>query len=202
MPAQRLGVRMVEVNDYKAQPRRHRKPVEFFNLKRRPFEIVPFMIHPVLPGETLDNMFLQSSIVSDPVANRLIGWFDEKHIFYVPLRALSVDSVQSLAPADLHSLFLDPAFTMVTNYGRAANSVPFYEFKTGIPWVSMVYEYIVRRWFRDENEATAAVGTNGRWDDYFIAQLSQRNWANSLKEEEAGTDDPDCLDVFVRRFRF
>lgn len=189
-----IQAKVVEVSDYKAQPRRFRKPREYFNLKSRPFEIVPFLCHPVLPGETLGGAFLQSSAVSDPVANRLIGWWKEYHIFYVPLRALTHESVTNrLQPDHMESMFLDPSYDPTVSYGAAANSVPYYTFKTGINWIYMLTSYIVERWFRDENEDIA--GTDQLWDDYWIAQTDQKNWANSLKEESAGADDSELAGV-------
>ena len=190
---QRTGVRVVEVNEYKQQQRRHRRPKEHFNLKHRPFEIVPFCIHPVLPMETLDSAFIQASSVSDPIANRLIGWWQEYHLFYIPIRALTQGTDFLMDPSDLNSLFLDPAFSMTTSYSVAANSVPLYSFKAGVKWVELCYKYIVSRWFRDEDESEFAASTI--WDDYYIAQIDQSNWAHSLKEEEAGTDDAELPGV-------
>ena len=183
-------VQIVEVNDYKAQPRVHRKPKEAFNLQHRPFEIVPFMCHPVLPGETLDSAFLQSTVVSDPVADRLIGWWHEYHMFYIPIRALTYGGLGFGLDQDaMNSLFLDPAYSLHTpgTYTCGANHVPSYTFKGGINWVNMCAQYIVERWFRDEDEG--ALGAADYWDDYYIAQIDQSNWAHSLKEESAGSDD-------------
>lgn len=194
MQSKRAGtsLKLVTVDEYKKQPRRHRRPREAFNIKARPFEIVPFLCHPVLPMETLDSAFLQSAVVSDPVANRLIGWWHEYHIFYVPIRALTQGPDFQIDPADLNSLFLDPTFTMNTSYTRGSNTVPFYSFKGGVSWVNMLYSYIVARWFRDEGEGSSADTT---WDDYDIAQVDQKNWAHSLKEESATGDDTELPGV-------
>ena len=50
-----------------------RTPKHTFNLVQRPYEITPFMIAPVLAGETLKNLLLQCRTVSTPLENRLIG---------------------------------------------------------------------------------------------------------------------------------
>ena len=45
---------------------------------------VPFMIAPVLPGETLENLFMEARVVSNPVQNPLIGWKQEFYLFLRP----------------------------------------------------------------------------------------------------------------------
>lgn len=187
-----VKAQIVQVNDYKRQPRRLRRPKHAFNIKSRPYEIVPFMIAPVLPGETLDNGFLQSSVVSDKIANNLIGWWKEYHVFYVPIRAMTEDASSNLSAANMESMFLDPAFNL-TSVGAmlaSANSVPFYTFKAGINWVQECYNYIVGRWFRDEGESTSPT-----WDDYHVAQIDQGNLFHSLKEESALADDSELPGV-------
>ena len=175
-------VSVVQATPYKAQQRVHRKPVEYFNLKSRPWEIVPFMCHPVLPGESLDNAFHQSSVVSDPVANRLIGWYKEYHYFYIPIRAFMVAGY--ITEADFNDLFLNPTFNIA---GASSNSVEYYTFKEGAQWVYLCHTHVVDRYFRDEDDSGIA-----NWDAYPIAQVSQNNWAHSLKEESAGADDPEA----------
>lgn len=184
MPRAQLKTQIVQVNDYKAQPRKLRRPKHTFNLRSRPYEIVPFMIAPILPGETLDSGFLQSSVVSDKIANRLIGWWKEYHLFYVPIRALTQDASSGVTAAMMESLFLNPTYNMTADLVASANSVPFYQFKGGIPWLKECYDYIVRRWFRDEGELITPT-----WDDYHIAQIDQGNIFHSLKEESTGSDD-------------
>lgn len=191
MPKVMKNVQVVQVADYKKQPRRVRSPKHSFNLKRRPYEIVPFLCAPVLPGETLDSGFLQSSVVSDKIANRLVGWWNEYHIFYVPIRALTQGAEIELSSEHMNSLFLDPAYNLATDYPVAANSAPLYQFKGGVDWVGMLNTYIVRRWFRDEGESTSPV-----WDaPYSVARIDQGNLFNSLKEESALTDDAELPGV-------
>lgn len=189
------NVQVVQVSDYKKQPRRVRSPKHSFNLKHRPFEITPMMFAPVLPGETLDSAFLQSSVVSDKIANPLIGWWQEYHFFYVPLRALTFSNYFELGEDDLNSLFLDPAFNLATTgagaYSFTANSVPFYGFKGGNKLSLMVYKYLVRQYFRDEDEDW----DEAKWDDYAIGMVDQGNLFNSLKEESVGTDDTELPGV-------
>lgn len=62
-----------------------RHPVHRFNLVTKPYQIQPFMIAPVLAGETLNFALLQSQIWSDPLASGMknIGWWCENFLFYV-----------------------------------------------------------------------------------------------------------------------
>jgi len=68
--------------------RKMRSPSHQFNLAWRPWQIQPFMVAPVLPGETMKSMLLQARAVTDPIANGLIGWWLEHYVFYVKLRDL------------------------------------------------------------------------------------------------------------------
>lgn len=65
-----------------------RRPQHTFYLRQVPFTIQPFMIAPVLPGETLENLSFQARVVTMPVLNPIIGWFCEYYFFYVKLTDL------------------------------------------------------------------------------------------------------------------
>ena len=68
--------------------RKARRPQHTFNLVTRPYGIYPFMIAPVLAGDTLKNALMQSRVVTDPIKDRLIGWWNEYYWFYVKLTDL------------------------------------------------------------------------------------------------------------------
>jgi hypothetical protein len=55
--------------------RRARRPEHRFELASTPWAITPFLIAPVLPGDTMTNLLLQARVVSDPIKNPLIGWW-------------------------------------------------------------------------------------------------------------------------------
>ena len=46
-------VQLVQTTDLKKQQRRHRRPRERFLLKYKPYELCPFLFHPVLPGDSI-----------------------------------------------------------------------------------------------------------------------------------------------------
>lgn len=68
--------------------RRHRRPTHLFQVRHYPFVIQPFMIAPVLPGETLKHAEFQARAVTSPIKNALVGWWLEHYLFYVPFSAL------------------------------------------------------------------------------------------------------------------
>ena len=63
--------------------RKSRRPSHPFQLRHMPWQIQPFLIAPVLPGETLKNILLQSRAVTKPIKNGIVGWWMEYHFFYV-----------------------------------------------------------------------------------------------------------------------
>ena len=72
--------------------RKLRNPQHSFSLKSRPWRMDPFMIAPVLPGETLKNLLLQCRAVSSRLKSPLVGWWSEYYIFYVKHRDLTSQS--------------------------------------------------------------------------------------------------------------
>lgn len=70
-----------------------RNPQHRFSLQTRPYQLQPFMIAPVLPGETMKNLLLQARVVTHPLSPdlRLVGWWNEYFFFYVKHRDLAED---------------------------------------------------------------------------------------------------------------
>ena len=58
------------VRGQKVNRRKQRHPTANFHLRTRPWQLQPFCIFPVLPGETMQNAMWKSRVVSDPVKNR------------------------------------------------------------------------------------------------------------------------------------
>jgi hypothetical protein len=81
------NVRLITESLAKTQ-RKLRKPSHSFQLRIRPWQIQPFVLAPVLPGETMKNALMQARAVSAPVKNPLVGWWYESFLFYVKLRDL------------------------------------------------------------------------------------------------------------------
>lgn len=173
------AVKVVSVDAVAKVRRAFRRPQHTFNLKAKPYEIVPFMIAPVLPGETLVNALFQSRVVSDPIQNSLIGWHKEYYWFYIPHQALDDWDTTGL----LKSMMLGT--TDVSTLKAAANDVPYYTFKAGMDFVKKCTEAVVAEYFRDEDEAVNVASI----ENYYAAQIDQEGWHHSLKKESGGTDD-------------
>lgn len=175
----RSSIQVVQASNVRQIRRTPRRPQHKFNLKAKPYEIVPFMIAPVLPGETLTNLLMQSRVVTDPIKNALIGWHQEYYFFYIKHRGLSDWDTTGL----LQSMMLDPT-TDVSSLKAGANSVPFYTFKTGMNFVAKCLDAVVKEFFRDEDEALTP-----NVELYPSAQIDQEQWYHSIKlESEAGDD--------------
>ena len=144
-----------------------RRPEHPFNLRSVPFALTPFMIAPVLPGETLESGLLQSRVVSDPIANPLVGWHKEYFWFYVKLRDLNDRDAITAA-------LIDPEATMPGAVGAAVNK--YYTAAGGINWTQKCLDRVVEEYFRDENEPASS------WliDGYPAVKNNIDNWSDSL----------------------
>lgn len=141
----------VLVNELPAVGRVTRRPQHPFYIKSRAFAIQPFLLAPVLPGETMKNLLLQARVVTDPVVNPLIGWWQEYYIFYVKHRDLA-------ARDELVKMALDPSWTpdqiddvsavTETMHGGGAGS---------IDWGMKCLQRVTEEYFRDEGVAWDAV---------------------------------------------
>lgn len=150
--------------------RKMRRPVHSFNTSFRPFELQPFMIAPVLPGETMKNLLIQSRTVSDPIDNPLIGWWSGLYFFYVKLRDLD-------GRADFTELFVDEDKSLAA-YNEASSTV--YNHAGGAPnFTKLCLKRIVEEYFRDEGEA---------WDTWTssglpLAGITRNGWWSSAQDD-------------------
>lgn len=146
---------------YATERRQLRRPQHRFSLVYRPYQLQPFMIAPVLPAETLENMLCQARVISDPLdpAVRLVGWWSEFYWFYVKHRDLAEGTVRDTVSA----MVLDPATDMSALQTGAA--VPWsYAYDGAIDWVSLCTQRIVEEYFRDEGE---------NWNTYLLDSVPQ-----------------------------
>lgn len=147
-----------------------RRPLHPFSLKAPPFAIAPFFIAPVLAGETMKNLLMQSRVVTDPIKNRLIGWSLEYYFFYVKLRDLDEREL-------LTAMLINPA-TDITGIDQPT-AVPQYFHAGGVgqlPYVQMCLFRVVNDYFRDEGDVhTDHTITDGAARQFFTAQINQNN---------------------------
>lgn len=165
-----------------------RHPKHTFHLLTKPMQIQPFMIAPVLAGETMKNLLLQSRVVTDPVANRLLGWWQEYYFFYVRART----AVSNSGEEDLiRRLFVDPA-TDVSSL-LSGSSPAMYTRSGSISWTARCLVQVVENYFRDDGQAWNMVLTDG----LPAAQIAGNSWMDSLQAKAAAFEDDPTLVVGV-----
>lgn len=133
----------------KGRVRKQRRPMHVFNLRYRPFVITPFMMAPVLPGETLRNLSIQQRIVSDPITDKLSGAHAENYLFYVKLRDLD-------GRDDFEQMLIDPGADVSSYYDTNVDTEYYYDpngATNNINWLKLCYQRIVAEHFRGEEEA-------------------------------------------------
>ena len=164
--------------------RQMRRPVHPFRMDNRPFAIMPCMIAPVLPGETMKNLKVQARVVTDPILSPTIGWWHEFYFFYVKLTQL-----QETVAEQVPGMLMDPAFaglaTITTAQGgTTANRHTFYAGGTGmINYVELCRRVVVRHWFRDEEDDY----TSFNLDSQPMAQYNGRNVTDSFRNAASVT---------------
>lgn len=156
-----------------------RRPQHTFQIRHRPWQIQPFMIAPVLPGETMKNLMMQARIVTDPIKNRLLGWWAEHYWFYVKHRDLDERD-------EFVNMVIEPAWTPANVDSATDVTELYYEGGSGtgtlyINWLQKCLKRITEEYFRDE-------GTN--WDAFKIgnlpvAKVGGSTWMHSLQPEAA-----------------
>lgn len=125
--------------------RHTRSPKHTFAVESHFWEIQPIMIAPVLPGETLDGLTLQSRVVTPPIKSRVVGWWLEYFIFYVPFR-------QMPSSTNLVAMFVDPS-AQLTPTAVAAHQ---YYNGRGFNFILECLQVVTQEWFRREGESWSA----------------------------------------------
>lgn len=150
------------------QQKRHlRRPQHAFQVRHRPWQIQPFMLAPVLPGETMKNLLMQARAVTDPIKNPLIGWWLEYYFFYVKISDLNDRDL-------LQSMFIDPS-TDVSSLTSAA-VVNHYHGAGGIDWSKLCLDRVVDEYFRNEGEAV----TIAQLDSLPLASIGKTSGLDSV----------------------
>lgn len=194
-----MAARIVELP---RQARIQRKPQHAFHLRSRPWQIQPFLIAPVLPGETMQNALLQSRVVTDPIKNPLIGWWTEYYVFYVKHRDLDDRD-------ELTAMVLDPEYSLSGLYSSAM--VEHYHYGGTINWVGKCLDRVVEEYFRDEGEAAllsmignlpASSINQQSWLDSVTDATSFVSYDASVDENSDGTVMASELDRVMRNYQF
>jgi len=175
---------MVQIVQDVAPVGRHwRRPQHTFQVRTRPYQIQPFFIAPVLPGETMKNLLMQSRVVTDPIKHPLLGWWQEYYFFYVRMRDLNVrDKVTAM--------LLNPTYDLSANGLVATADTATYHPGGTINWTAHCLERVVETYFRDEGEAWDVATLGGL--PMATAYGHKANWMDNLMPGSAMPDyDPD-----------
>lgn len=164
--------------------RRMRSPEHRFAIRQKPYIIQPFLIAPVLPGESLKNALLQSRVVTDPIKNPLIGWWIEYYVFYVKHRDLA-DREHFTA------MMLDPEYDLSSLYSAA--NIATYHFGGTIDWARLCLDRVVEEYFRNEGEEAGDYTLDG----LPIASINQNSWLDSAMNAADFTPLNDDVDIEV-----
>lgn len=151
-----------------------RRPAHTFAIRQYPYVIQPFMIAPVLPGETMKQALLQSRAVTAPILNSLIGWWLEHYTFYVPFSALPhADEMKELMITEGASL---------SAISSTANISHFH--KNGPNFVDECLQTVTETYFREPEVAWNASGTtvtDANGVTMPIAQINSETWLDSVR---------------------
>lgn len=151
--------------------RKMRRPQHRHYLEHRPWQLQPFLIAPVLPGETMKNLSLQSRVISDPLAvgpGNILPWWVEHFFFYVKLRDLDMRE-------DVEAMMLTGA---ALPHVQAAAEPKYFHAGNGVNWLKHCLKRIVEEYFRDEGEAWNNADIDGLPTQSVIKR--GYNWSQSL----------------------
>lgn len=121
--------------------RHTRSPKHQFAVESRHWEIQPVLLAPVLPGETLNGLTIQSRVVTPPLNSRVVGSWLEYYIFYVPFRLMP-------SAANLVAMFIDPSTGLSATAAAPSN----YYNGTGFNFITECLQVVTQEWFRREGE--------------------------------------------------
>lgn len=162
------------------QARITRHPQHTFRVDHKPWEIQPVLLAPVLPGETLTNLSMQSRVVSDPWASKLVGGWIEYYFFYVKIRQLDIDpsdgTMGYALPEDFMNMVLDSTATLSGTL--SANQYRYTNDTTGRDFMLPILYKVISEWFRDKGELPQDY--LGRSGGRFLARIGQESFLNSL----------------------
>ncbi|QXP08646.1 MAG: major capsid protein [Arizlama microvirus] len=201
----------MEIQNLSAAQRMHRKPYEDFFTIQRPWDIQPFCMFPVLPGDTLMNLQMQSRVVTDPLVHRLSGWWMEYYFFYVKHTDLMASDAIPDANTTRDAIIAMHLENAALGLQNATRNDAYYKCDTNsrMNWVSLATHAVTRWYFRDGGEGSAGYGNYGyrapaNAGTIFKARVRDPMWLESVKIEDvnpSGQGDlpgvEDFQDVFV-----
>lgn len=158
-----------------------RYPKHKWNVSALAYSLQPIGIAPVLPGETLQNLYFESRVITDPIVNPITGWKKEYFFFYVRVTDLLSDTIRDM--------FVDPNNTdLSATLGVAANDTAFYTAKGGIDYLYRCTKRVWETFFSDEGDVISnydisALDADNQANVPFV-QIQDRMWLDSITDED------------------
>lgn len=164
-------VQIIQTKESGTGKRVMRRPQHQFQLAVRPYQIQPFLLAPVLPGETMETFQVQARTVTDPLANPLVGWWHEMYFFYVK-------HTDMVARDNLMDMMLDPEYDISGSY--EAIDTQYYNYEQSLPWAKWCERRVVEEYFRNEGEAWSTFHI----DSVPIAAINSESWLQSVTKDD------------------
>lgn len=152
--------------------RKARRPVHPYYVEQRPFQIAPFFIAPVLPGETMKNLSVQGRVISDPLApgpGNILPWWHEFFFFYVKLRDLDERAAFEASILEGTPFGLAPTAANMRTYHNGS----------GVDFVASCLKRVTEEYFRDEQDPSTAPLLDGL--PLASAVPHGTNWADNIQ---------------------
>lgn len=148
----------------------------------RPFGLYPMMVHPVLPGETLQSFNAKLRLLSQPIKNPFVGCWAEFWLVYVKLTDLD---------AALSEMFISEDVSAVP-YQRGTQSDRLFTAAGQVDWVGMCLQKFHEDYMLDQGETARTLG------DVPLMRRKSMDWMQNLVFTPDGVDtdalpsDPDA----------
>lgn len=155
-----------------------RSPNHPFSIRHEAYQLAPFLIAPVLPGETMKNFMVLSRIVTDPLKSKLLGWWFEQFIFYVKLRDIDHNRDET----ELSDMMLERDKDMSAGKSTSANAFLSRWGSAAFPsmnYVAKCRKVCIESYFRDEGETETSFLINGQPS----AAINQKTWLDSVIDD-------------------
>jgi hypothetical protein len=154
----------------------------------KPFGLYPLMIHPVLPGETLQHAELKMRTLSKPIAHPLTGAWLETWTVYIKLTDLD---------RDLGQMFVSDTYSS-TGYTAAADSQRYFTKAGQIDWVRLCTERFHTAYFLSGDEAATTI------DGVPKVKLNAKSWYQNciFRPAEVAIDTTDVFDTQTQMTAF